>query len=47
MKNLILAQGQETFKNELTQREPDEDILPWKERAVENARELLVMSGLV
>lgn len=41
LQNLVLTEGQNAFKKELTQGEPHEDVLPWEERPIEDTRELL------
>lgn len=41
LQNLVLTEGQNTFKKELTQGESHKDVLPWEERPVKDTRELL------
>jgi len=41
LQNLVLTEGENTFKEELAQGEPHKDVLPWEERPIEDTRELL------
>jgi hypothetical protein len=42
LENLVLSERKEALKDELTQGEPHENVLPWEERTVKKTRELLV-----
>lgn len=41
LQDLVLPERQESFQNVLTQRESNQDGLPWDEGAVQKTRELL------
>lgn len=41
LQDLVLPERQESFQNVLTQRESNQDGLPWEEGAVQKTRELL------
>lgn len=42
LENLVLSERKEALKDELTQGEPHENVLPWEERTVKKTGELLV-----
>lgn len=41
LQDAVLAEAEEAFKDVLGDREADDELLPWEERAVEEARKAL------
>jgi hypothetical protein len=43
-KDAVLAEAKEAFKNVLRDRETNDELLPWEQRAVEEPREALLVN---